>query len=144
MPFFSKTSRDRLATCEQDLQIVFNAVIRLYDCTIVEGERSEERQKELVKTGKSKTMKSKHLFRPSKAVDAVPWPFDYDKLNKGDKDTWNQFYHFVGFVMGVASGLGIKLRSGADWNQNYDIKDETFRDLFHFELITEDSQPDYL
>jgi hypothetical protein len=57
------------------------------------------------------------------------------------KQDLEQIYHFVGFVQGVASKLydqGLilhKLRSGADWNDNKNIKDQTFNDLMHFELI---------
>ena len=37
--------------------------------------------------------------------------------------------------MGVALGLGIEIRWGADWDQDYDIDDEKWRDWPHFELI---------
>ena len=37
MPKFGKTSRDRLATCDDKLQQVFNEVIKYVDCSVLEG-----------------------------------------------------------------------------------------------------------
>ena len=54
MPKFSNRSAERLATCHADLQRLFNEVIKKYDCTILEGHRSNERQEELYRQGKSK------------------------------------------------------------------------------------------
>lgn len=41
MPQFSKTSRQRLETCHQDLQTIFNYVVKYFDCTIVCGHRDK-------------------------------------------------------------------------------------------------------
>ena len=127
MPKFSKRSEERLNTCHADLQKLFKEVIKHLDISILEGHRSLERQKELYKTGKSKTMNSKHLTIPSIAIDVAQYPIDWNDIKR--------FYHFVGFVRGVASQMGIKLRSGADWDGDFEIKDQTFHDLPHFELI---------
>jgi len=70
MPKFSKASLDRLLTVHEDLQRLFFEVIDHYDCSILEGIRSPERQRELVRTGKSKTLNSKHL--KGWAVDVSP------------------------------------------------------------------------
>ena len=61
------------------------------------------------------------------AVDVVPYPIDW-------KDR-ARFYHFVGFVRGIASQKGIKIRTGADWDGDHLFNDQTFHDLPHFELL---------
>jgi len=135
MPSFSQRSIKRLHTCHPDLVILFKAVIKHYDCTVIEGHRSEERQRELVRTGKSKTMKSKHLTKPySLAVDVVPYPVEWNRRGQ------ERMRHFAGFVFGVASQLGIEgLRWGGDWDGDVwtrrdGLRDQSFMDLPHFEL----------
>jgi len=137
MPKFSRSSRDKLAECHEDLQVLFNEVIRYYDCTITCGYRSKEEQNKAFTEGKSKLKfpNSKHNKKPSIAVDAVP----YEKTGV-DWDL-KQALFFSGFVKGIADRLyseGIikhKVKAGADWNMNYDINDEIFIDYFHFELV---------
>ncbi len=128
MPQFGKTSLEKLSTCHPDLQRLFNEVIKHYDCKILEGHRSNEDQIKAFNAGKSKIKSgSKHNHLPSLAVDVAPIP-----LNWKDKE---KFYHFIGFVKATAIQLGIKIRCGGDWNGNNDLKDQTFFDLPHFELI---------
>lgn len=131
MPKFSAASESRLSTCHYKLQDLFNEVVKKYDCSVIEGYRSSERQEELYRQGKSKVQAgdSKHNFSPSLAVDVAPYPIDWEDKNK--------FYHFVGYVRGVASQMGIEIRCGADWDGDFDLKDQTFFDLPHFELIGE-------
>ena len=129
MPSFSGRSKERLNTCDPKIRKVFNEVIKHVDCTILEGVRTLDRQKELVRTGKSKTLKSKHLPGPdglSRAVDVAPYPIDWNNKER--------FYLFAGFVKGIAAEMGIKLRLGADWDGDFTTRDQTFHDLPHFEL----------
>lgn len=129
MPKFSKISQDRLNTCHPDIQKVFNEVIKHIDCSILQGVRTVEEQEELVRSGKSKTMNSKHLKQDdgySHAVDVMCYPIQWDN--------WNRNYIFAGYVKGVADSMGIKLRLGADWDGDFDTKDQNFHDLPHFEI----------
>ena len=41
MPNFSIVSKQRLNTCHQDLQKLFNEVIKHYDCAVIQGARSD-------------------------------------------------------------------------------------------------------
>lgn len=134
MPAFSNTSRQRLLTCHHDLQKVFNEVIKHYDCTILQGHRSKEEQDEYYRTGKSKVQypNSKHNSQPSMAVDVAPW---YDDVPHVRWDDSAGFYHFAGFVLGIASQMNIALRWGGDWDGDNELYDQTFMDLPHFELI---------
>lgn len=134
MPKFSSRSANILAECHTDLQRVFNEVIKSWDCTVIEGKRSEEKQKENVAKGVSKTLNSKHVYplgQPSLAVDVAPYPVVW-----GDT---NRFYAFAGFVLGTAAQLGIKLRWGGDWDSDRDLRDQKFIDLPHFELVVDSS-----
>ena len=129
MPSFGSASQARLATCDQRLQDVFNEVIKYFDCTVACGIRTKEDQDKAVAEGKSKTPypQSKHDSNPSKAADVYPCPVDFNDTNR--------MRYFAGFVMGIAASKGIKLRWGGDWNQDTQLKDNSFNDLPHFELV---------
>lgn len=126
MPKFSNTSLERLGTCDRRLQDLFREVIKHWDCTILEGHRSPVRQTELIAQGLSKTMASKHLHVPSRAVDVAPYPVDWRDTPRFDRFGW--------FVLGVAAAMGIKIRWGHDWDGDHDPNDQTFHDYPHFEL----------
>ncbi len=134
MPKFSKTSKTRLSTCASDLQRLFNAVVKTYDCTILEGHRDPKRQEKLYFTGKSKIKRGKHNDTPSNAVDVSPYPIP----NKWGEDNFKElakFYHFAGFVLAKAEELKIKIRWGGDWDSDKEFTDQNFNDLVHFELL---------
>ena len=128
MPRFGKKSRERLSTCDKRLQDLFNEVIKTVDCSVLEGHRSEERQNKLQEEGKSKVRypKGRHNASPSNAVDVAPYPIDWNDRER--------FHLFAGFVLGVANRMGITLRWGGDWNMNFNLKDNNFDDLPHFEI----------
>jgi peptidoglycan L-alanyl-D-glutamate endopeptidase CwlK len=129
MPKFSKSSLDKLYTCDERLIQLFKIIIQYYDCTILEGHRNEEDQNQAFKEGKSKLRfpDSLHNRIPSLAIDVAPHPIDWSNRNS--------FYHFAGFVLGVARQMGLNIRWGGDWNQDNKIEKQQFDDLPHFELI---------
>ena len=129
MPSFSKISRERLATCDKRLQDLFNEVIKHYDCSIICGHRGQEDQDRAFNEGKSKIRwpNGKHNSNPSKAVDVAPYPIDWNDTKR--------FYHFAGFVKGLATSMGIKIRWGGDWDGDNDFKDNSFNDTPHFEIM---------
>jgi len=132
MPYFSKRSQERLATCDSHLQALFNEIIRKRDCTILEGHRGKKRQNELFAEGKSKLEypKGKHNKNPSEAVDVAPYfPGIGVSFNRQD------CIYFAGYVMGIAGAMNINIRNGADWNRNEQVSDERFLDILHFEII---------
>tara|TARA_Y100000004_G_scaffold4519_1_gene5385 strand:- start:71 stop:469 length:399 start_codon:yes stop_codon:yes gene_type:complete len=132
MPSFGAKSKANLSECHPDLQKVFNKVIQSYDCSVIEGYRGREEQDAAFHSGKSKLQypKSKHNRQPALAADVIPYPVDWD-------DT-KQFYHFAGFVQGIAEEMGIQIRWGGDWNSNRLFEDQSFHDLPHYELIKAD------
>ena len=134
MPSFSSKSKAKLSTCDTRLQKVFNEVIKHWDCTIIEGHRDKETQNEYYRTGKSKLQypDGKHNSIPSKAVDVAPYFSTSPHIRWDDSQS---FAYFAGFVLGIATSMGIKLRHGADWDKDKDTRDQSFMDWPHFELV---------
>ena len=134
MPYFSKTSKKRLATCHPDLQMLFNFVIKHFDCTVICGHRTEEVQEEAFDNGFSKVHypNSKHNSDPSMAADVVPYPIEWGNTKR--------MKFFAGFVLGCAKALKEQKEishdvvSGLDWDNDTILKDTTFKDHPHFQL----------
>tara|TARA_Y100001963_G_C6453225_1_gene296786 strand:- start:101 stop:496 length:396 start_codon:yes stop_codon:yes gene_type:complete len=128
MPKFGKKSKKNLATCDEDLIALFKEVVKYFDCTVLEGHRGEKLQNKYFDEGKSKLRypDGNHNNNPSTAVDVVPYPIDWDDRER--------MTYFAGFVKGVAYQMGIPIRWGGDWNNNNQLKDNSFDDLPHFEL----------
>ena len=128
MPKFGKRSLKGLSNCDKRLQKVFNEVIKTVDCSVLEGHRHQTRQDALYKEGKTKVKfpHGRHNSLPSRAVDVCPYPIDWSDRER--------FHLFSGFVLGIAKSMGINLRWGGDWNQNWFVDDNKFDDFPHFEL----------
>lgn len=134
---FSEKSKAQLATCHPDLRLIFETVLPLFDCTIIEGHRSIARQKKLFERGLTQidgiTRLSKHNHLPSLAVDVVPYP-----INWNDRERMTLF---AGVVLGVAACLldmemiEHQIRWGGDWDRDTEVEDNGFDDLPHFELV---------
>ena len=130
MPRFGKRSRERLKGVDAKLVNVLNEVVKYFDITIIEGLRSQKRQDELVAEGKSKTKFGKHVL--GKAVDLAPYPIDWKARD--------DFHLLGGFILGVASQMGVNVRWGGDWSSSSlykgkrTTKDNSLDDLVHFEL----------
>tara|TARA_R100000008_G_C3581907_1_gene169130 strand:- start:529 stop:927 length:399 start_codon:yes stop_codon:yes gene_type:complete len=130
MPKLGKRSKSRLKGVDSRLINVLNEVCKYFDITVIEGLRSQERQNELVAQGKSKTKFGKHV--QGKAVDIAPYPIDWKARD--------DFHYLGGFVLGIASQMGINIRWGGDWSDSSlsqnrrTTKDNNFDDLVHFEI----------
>jgi len=134
MPNFSKSSKQKLSECHPKLQELFNEVIKYEDCKIIVGYRGEAQQNQafLEERSTKRYPDSKHNRMPSWAVDVVPYFKNEPHIRWNDKE---KFYYFIGFVYGIAAKMGIKIRSGADWDMDGELHDQNFFDLPHFELI---------
>ena len=95
MPKFGKRSKERLEGVDHRICMVLDEVVKYYDITVIEGLRSQERQDELVREGKSKTKFGKHVT--GEAVDIAPYPIDWNSRD--------DFHMLGGFVLGVASQI---------------------------------------
>lgn len=125
---FSQAEETKLASCDPLLQELVRSVNEVFPLVVVYGHRDELEQEKAVKNGFSKVHfpDSKHNSLPSEAVDLAPWP-----LNWNDKEKFIEMYRIV---METADKLGIKIRAGADFNEDGDLKNDRFVDLPHFEL----------
>ena len=128
MPKFGKRSKNALSSCDERLIKIFNEVIKTVDCSVLEGHRGQSKQDKYYEEGKSKVKypSGRHNKLPSMAVDVAPYPIDWDDRER--------FHLFAGFVLGIAKSMGINLRWGGDWNQNWFVDDNKFDDFPHFEL----------
>jgi peptidoglycan L-alanyl-D-glutamate endopeptidase CwlK len=139
MPQYSAKSKEKLSMAHPDLQILFNKVIKYFDNTILCSVRTEREQNLAFEEGRSKKKypDSLHNSFPSLAVDVQPYPFTGTEKQKRDKLISLGFY-----VKGMAKILKemdvllYDIRWGGDWNNNNDITDERWEDLFHFEIIS--------
>lgn len=125
-------SSARLASCHDDLQKVVLKLLELMPIVVTCGHRGKDEQDRLYLEKKTQVLfpASKHNSYPSMAVDVAP------KIN-GTID-WNdreQFTYMAGLAVGIAYGLGVKVRWGGDWNQDGSLKDNKFDDLPHLELV---------
>ena len=130
MPKFSQKSLEQLATCDKRLQDVFNEVIKYVDCTVLEGHRGQELQDRYFREGTSKKQwpHGEHNKLPSCAVDVMLYPIDWTK------EGLTKQCHFAGFVLGIATKMGVPLTWGGDWDNDFNLKEHTLFDTPHFQL----------
>ena len=121
---FGRKSKERLKGVDHRLIKVLDELIKIMDVTIIEGLRSEERQKELLEKGATKVKYSRHM--EGKAVDLAPYPIDWENRDG--------FHYMGGMIRGIAHQLGLKIRWGGDWDSDGDVKDNGFDDLVHIEI----------
>lgn len=136
MANFGSKSKERLMTCESDIQRVLELAIQKYDFVVLCGVRTPQEQFELFKQGRKlvngkwekigstvtnidgKTTKSMHNYIPSKAVDIAPYPIDWNNLDR--------FKDMAKVVLACAKELGVSLEWGGNW--------VSFKDFPHFQL----------
>lgn len=108
------------------------------DFKVIEGVRTEERQKLLYAQGRSApgpivtwTLKSNHFVNKSTgfghAVDLLPEPYDWKELK--------QFDLMAEAMMEAAKELDVTIRWGKDWNMNGKPGEKGETDSPHFEIL---------
>lgn len=108
------------------------------DFMVLEGVRTPARQAELFAQGRTKpgnkvtwTLKSNHFVNPETgyghAVDVVPYPVDWNDLDKFDD--------MAAAIFGAAKTLGTAIRWGADWDRDGKPREKGESDSPHFELV---------
>lgn len=129
MPRFSSESTARLSECHPDLQRLFLEVVKVFDCTVLVGHRSQAAQDQAFAEGKSKLKypQSKHNSIPSRAIDVAPFPIDFQRDDR--------FFLFAGYVLKTAEILGVHVRWGGDWDRTMRKTPNKFEDLVHWELL---------
>jgi|TARA_R110000824_G_scaffold102713_5_gene244478 peptidoglycan L-alanyl-D-glutamate endopeptidase CwlK len=114
MQSLSGVNPDMVAVVEKAIEITEE------DFSVIEGIRSLDRQKQLLKDGKSTTLNSRHIT--GHAVDMVPYPVDWEDLKRFEK--------MAKAMKKAAKELGISIVWGGDWKNFYDAP--------HFELDRKD------
>ena len=116
----SELSLKRLEGVNERLKaVVIECAARCpFPFNVAEGLRSEEKQLEYYRQGKSQTKKGKHLT--GNAVDLYPLTMDRKAVD------WNRFEDLVALMFQVAKEMDVKLIWGGNW--------KTFVDKCHFEL----------
>lgn len=141
---FSKTSLNNLHNVHPQLvQIVHDTMsLQVMDFSVREGVRTIDRQTELFKSGRSKTMNSKHLIQPdgyAHAVDLYPSPIDMTAVNdvrspKHVKEVI-RFGVLTGLMLSCAKRRGIIVVNGIDWDGDGETLDHSFFDAPHFQIM---------
>lgn len=118
---FSKRSLSNIEGIDYRLIILLGLMLdhSPYDFTVTEGLRTKERQAQLVKEGKSKTMNSKHIIGSA---------FDIAMLDENGKVTWDIKYYkaFAEVFLKLAARLGFNCEWGGNW--------KSFVDGPHFQI----------
>lgn len=123
---FSQRSENNLKGVNPDLVKVIRRALEItpVDFIVIEGLRTQARQKEMVATGKSQTMNSRHLT--GHAVDIIP-------VNTTSKI--EEFHPLLKAVKQAADEQGLKLRFGINWKNDPALPIETkFIDAPHVEI----------
>lgn len=125
------------AELDPDLAMLFDIALEIspFDLAITDGHRGEEAQMMAFESGASKLQwpESCHNSMPSRAGHLDPSPINYKN--------WLRYYGLAGVVFAAAKRLGLesRVRWGGDWDKDWDLNEETFRDLAHYELVGEEA-----
>ncbi|WP_328186932.1 M15 family metallopeptidase [Marinobacter sp. OP 3.4] len=116
----SQRSRARLASVHPDLSTVVERAIQIteVDFTVLEGIRTKSRQAELVASGASQTMNSRHLT--GHAVDLGAW------VTGSVRWDWPLYHKIADAMKQAAQERGIPIEWGGDW--------QTLKDGPHYQL----------
>ncbi|ENZ0346994.1 M15 family metallopeptidase [Morganella morganii] len=123
---FSQRSENNLKGVNSDMVKVIRRALEItpVDFIVIEGLRTQARQKELVAAGKSQTNNSRHLT--GHAVDII-------QVNT--KWQIEEFKPLLKAVKQAADELGVKLRFGINWKNDPSLPIETrFIDAPHVEI----------
>lgn len=126
MPQLSERSLQRLIGVHPDLVKVVRVAVLLspLQLTILEGVRTLERQKLLLKQGATTTMNSRHL--DGHAVDIAP---EIDTDHDGDLEvswSWPLYYEVAKHMKAAAAQVKVPIEWGGDWRK--------FKDGPHWQL----------
>ncbi|HHL2458338.1 TPA: M15 family metallopeptidase [Yersinia enterocolitica] len=121
---FGQISEHNLRGIHPDLVLIVRRALTLstVDFRVIEGVRTSERQRQLVRNGNSKTLNSRHLT--GHAVDLAPMV-----NNQIPWDDWRAFDQVALAMKQAAKEMELPLQWGGDW--------KTFKDGPHFELPRE-------
>ena len=117
---FGERSESRLQGVHPDLVKVVRRALEIskVDFAVLEGVRSIERQAQMVKSGASQTMNSRHLT--GHAIDVAP------VVGNQVRWDWPLYYPLAEAMKAAAAELNIPIEWGGDWRK--------FKDGPHWQL----------
>jgi peptidoglycan L-alanyl-D-glutamate endopeptidase CwlK len=117
---FGRRSEANLVGVHPDLvRVARLALLRSeIDFAVIEGLRTPERQRELVRSGASQTLNGRHIT--GHAIDVAAW------INGQIDWSWPLYHQVAAAFKSAAADIGIPITWGGDWT--------TFPDGPHFEL----------
>ena len=130
-----RRSRRRLEQAHPSLASVVELAIRLTDVdfTVLEALRTSQRQRHLVRTGKSTTKNSRHLARvPKNAQDLGPVAHAVDLgawVNGTVSWDWQYYLMIADAVKRAAENLGVRIKWGGCWDylDHYDSAKQAYQ-----------------
>lgn len=140
---YSMESLRQLDNADGRLVKLCYQVLKLHDHKVNESYRDKAAQEKAFAEGRTKLHfpLGNHNQLPSKAVDLFPFVggvFIGFPQKTDNRDIYlqkcAQWAYFGGIVLGCASGLGLPIRWGHDWNTDNNLFDQSFVDAPHFEL----------
>lgn len=117
---FGQRSEERLKGVHPDLVKVVRRALEIskVDLAVLEGIRSSERQTQMVKSGASQTLNSRHLT--GHAIDVAP------VVGNQVRWDWPLYYPLAEAMKAAAAELNIPIEWGGDWRK--------FKDGPHWQL----------
>ena len=117
---FGQRSEERLNGVHPDLVKVVRRALEIskVDFAVLEGVRSPERQAQMVKSGASQTLNSRHLT--GHAIDVAP------VVGNQVRWDWSLYYPLAEAMKAAAAELNIPIEWGGDWRK--------FKDGPHWQL----------
>lgn len=133
MPKFGLESLKARASLHPELQRLLDEAIKFVDFKILCGYRGQVDQHRAFLDGASEKdwPNSRHNTMPAEAADVVLYFPVVPHMRWTEKESQ---YMFIGFLRGLAHAKDILLRCGADWDGDFDVKDQKFNDIVHVEL----------
>lgn len=122
------SGEERLKQCCSELQTIIKEVLQYRDITILCGYRSNAEQEEMYqkKVSKAHGGQSAHNYKPSFAIDVIPYPIP---MKNGEWDSnseeWDKLHDLI---FDIANENNIELTWGGDWKSivdkpHYELKD---------------------
>lgn len=129
---FGFDSLNALATADPRLHRVAFKVLAIKDHSILKGHRTEAEQDAAFFSEHSELSwpHGKHNAVPSLALDVQTYP-----RPPHERDLRAEQFYLLGLYVGIAAQMDIELITGADWDDDGELTDNGWDDLFHVEII---------
>lgn len=105
---FGEQSESHLMTCHVKLIQLARSAIKIVDFSVIKGHRPEHEQRDAFTSGASKLLwpNSRHNSMPATAMDIVPYPVDWENLQR--------FKNLATVIKQCAKEQGIDVEWGYD------------------------------